>query len=134
MHKSRLCYITIDVNNFDKALHFYTNAFGAKLEEFSTIGNSDTTYRRLKIPDNDIRILLQLVPEEKTSKTRIHIDIETDDIEAEASRLEKFGAKKHKYMHERGFNYWVMLDPFDNEFCILQPEYPKLLNKAKVWE
>ena len=66
MHKSRLCYITIDINDFDKAVDFYSKALNAELEGFPTTGNSDTVYRRLKLPDSDIRILLQLVPEEKT--------------------------------------------------------------------
>lgn len=133
MHKSRICYITIDINDFDKGVKFYTKALGAKLEAFSTTGNSDIVYRRLKLPDSEIRILLQLVPEKKACKTRIHIDIETDDVEAEATRLEKLGATKHKFMDERGFRYWIMFDPFGNEFCVLQPEYPTLLAKRKAW-
>ncbi|OGY56962.1 MAG: hypothetical protein A2Y84_00735 [Candidatus Colwellbacteria bacterium RBG_13_48_8] len=134
MHKSRLCYITIDINDFNKAVDFYSKTFNAELEAFSTTGNSDTVYRRLKLPDSDIRILLQLVPEKKTCKTRIHIDIETDDVEAEVKRLERLGATRHKYTDERGFQFWVMLDPFGNELCVLQPEYPKLLEEANTWD
>ncbi len=134
MHKSRICYITIDVNDFDKAVEFYSKAFNAELEGFPTTGNSDTVYRRLKIPGSDIRLLLQLVPEEKACKTRVHLDIESDDIDAEADRLVKLGARKHKYMDERGFQFWIMFDPFGNEFCVLQPEYPKLLEHGNKWQ
>lgn len=129
MHKSRICYITIDINSFEIGVSFWSQALGAELEGFSTTGNSDIVYRRLRVPDSDIRILLQLVPEKKTAKTRIHIDIETDDTDAEAERLVKLGAKKQRLMDERGFRFWVMEDPFGNEFCVLQPEYPELLNK-----
>lgn len=133
MHKSRLCYITIDINDFEKAVAFWSNALNAQLEPFKTTGNSDLVYRRLKLPDSNIRILLQMVPETKTSKTRVHIDIETDDVEKEADRLEKLGAKRYKLIEDRGFRFWVMLDPFENEFCVLQPEYPELLKKAHNW-
>jgi predicted enzyme related to lactoylglutathione lyase len=134
MHKSRLCYITIDINDFDRAVDFWSQALGAELEPFATTGNSDIVYRRLRLPDSDIRILLQLVSEKKTAKTRVHVDIETDDVEAEADRLEKLGAKRHQLMDERGFRFWVMLDPFGNEFCVLQPEYPDLLAKRVSWK
>ena len=134
MHKSRLCYITIDINDFEKAVEFWSRALGAELEPFATTGNSDIVYRRLKLPDNDIRVLLQMVPEKKTSKTRVHIDIESDDVEAEVSRLVNLGAKKQRLVDERGFRFWVMEDPFDNEFCVLQPEYPELLSKYAAWD
>lgn len=133
MHKSRLCYITIDINDFDRGVAFWSQALGAEPESFSNTGNSDQVYRRLKLPDSDIRILLQLVPEAKTAKTRIHLDIETDDTDAEADRLEKLGATKHRLEDERGFRFWVMLDPFGNEFCVLQAEYPELLAKGNSW-
>jgi len=55
-------------------------------------------------------------------------------VEAEADRLEKLGAKRHQLIDERGFRFWVMVDPFDNEFCVPQPEYPELLAKRTIWE
>ena len=40
-------------------------------------------YRRLRLPDSEIRILIQKTSDEKTSKERMHLDLETDDVEAE---------------------------------------------------
>lgn len=135
MHKSRICYITIDINDFEVGVAFWSQALNAELEGFSTTGNSDIVYRRLKLPNSDIRILLQLVSEKKSAKTRVHIDIEADDTDAEAERLVKLGAKKQRLTDERGFRFWVMEDPFGNEFCVLQPEYPELLEKnGPTWK
>jgi Glyoxalase-like domain len=48
-------------------------------------------YRRLRLPDAEIRVLLQRTDDEKVSKERMHLDLETDDIEAEVRRLEELG-------------------------------------------
>lgn len=50
----------------------------------------------------------------------MHLDIETDDVEVEAKRLEALGATRWDHQQERGFDFWVMCDPWSNEFCVLQ--------------
>lgn len=134
-HRSRLCYITIDTNDLDRGVEFWCAALNAEPEPDLLGSISDHTYRRLRLPSTDIRVLLQKVPEPKQAKTRVHIDIETDDVDAEVHRLTRLGAKQQRRVNERGFNFCVMEDPFNNEFCILQPEFPELLTKAgAVWE
>jgi hypothetical protein len=44
--------------------------------------NSQPVYRQLRLPDSDIRILLQKTADPKTSKERMHLDLETDDLDA----------------------------------------------------
>jgi Glyoxalase-like domain len=63
----------------------------------------------------------------------MHLDIETDDLEAEAQRLETLGATRWNLQQERGFIFWVLQDPWKNEFCILQTEFPELLAQRKPW-
>lgn len=87
----------------------------------------------MKLPHADLRILLQLVPEGKACKSRMHLDIESDDVEGEVERLVKLGAKRLRHVEERGFAFWVLVDPFDNEFCVLQPEFPNLLEALPNW-
>jgi predicted enzyme related to lactoylglutathione lyase len=50
----------------------------------------------------------------------MHLDIETADIEAEATRLEALGARRVRadHMHEHGTNWILMNDPEGNEFCV----------------
>ena len=53
------------------------------------MGKSRPIYRRLRLPDSDIRVLLQRTDDEKVSKERMHLDLETDDVEAEVRRLKR---------------------------------------------
>jgi hypothetical protein len=48
-------------------------------------------------------------------KGRMHLDIETDDIDAEVRRLEALGATRWDHQQERGFDFWVMRDPWQND-------------------
>ena len=65
------------------------------------------------------KLLLQRVPEQKTTKNRVHFDVETADIEAMASELESRGAKRvGGVQSEHGSSWIVMNDPEGNEFCV----------------
>lgn len=85
-------------------------------------------------PDNkDSRIFFQKVPEGKTAKNRLHLDVRVggprgtppderkQSIYLEAERLEKLGAT-HLKDHEVGgefAEFWVVMqDPEGNEFCL----------------
>jgi hypothetical protein len=61
----------------------------------------------------------------------MHLDLETDNVEAEVQRLEALGATLWDHQRERGFDFWVMRDPWDNELCVLQAEFPELLAKRE---
>jgi predicted enzyme related to lactoylglutathione lyase len=60
------------------------------------------------------------VPEPKTVKNRMHLDIDAADIEAEAARLEALGARRvaDDQVHEHGTHWILMADPEGNEFCV----------------
>ena len=60
------------------------------------------------------------MPEQKVAKNRMHLDIETSDIDAEATRLEHLGARRvTRDAHAEHGSYWhVMADPEGNEFCV----------------
>jgi hypothetical protein len=57
------------------------------------------------------RILLQRTTETKTHKERVHLDLETDDVQAEVRRLEALGATRYDHQQERGYDFWVLHDP-----------------------
>ena len=59
-------------------------------------------------------MLLQKVPH----ASRVHLDIETDDIEAEAARLVALGAKRI----EKIKTWWVMEAPSGHRFCVVRPQ------------
>jgi predicted enzyme related to lactoylglutathione lyase len=131
MHRSRLCHLVIDVPDLDRGVWFWSAALNAREE--SLPWQSRPVYRRLRLPDSAIRILLQKTSDEKVSKERMHLDLEADDIEAEVSRLETLGATRRDHQAERGFEFWVLRDPWGNEFCVLQPEFPELLARQQPW-
>lgn len=95
--------------------------------------NSRPVYRQLRLPDSAIRILLQKTGDAKTTKERMHLDLETDDVEAEVKRLEVLAATRWDHQQERGFDFWVLRDPSGNEFCVLHPEFPELLAQREPW-
>jgi predicted enzyme related to lactoylglutathione lyase len=131
MHRSRVSHFVIDVPDLDQGTAFWSAALGATEETVSE--QSRHIYRRLRLPDSEIRILLQKTGDEKTSKERMHLDLETDDVEAEVTRLEALGATRWDHQTERGFDFWVLHDPWGNEFCVLQPEFPELLARQQPW-
>jgi hypothetical protein len=74
----------------------------------------------IHLPDSPTDgILFCRVPEEKTTKNRLHLDLRPDDQEAEVARLESLGAARVDI--GQGDVTWVVLaDPFGNEFCVLR--------------
>jgi len=76
------------------------------------------------------RIFFQQVPEGKTAKNRLHLDVSVTDgpqspledrrkrVQAASERLGKLGASLVETRDERGEHWAVMLDPEGNEFCI----------------
>jgi hypothetical protein len=80
----------------------------------------------LNTPDGDIQVLLQKVDH----PSRVHLDIETDDIEAEVQRLEKLGARRVKQLPR----WWVMEAPSGQRFCVVAPQRTDFDEGANQWE
>jgi hypothetical protein len=66
------------------------------------------------------RLFFQRVPEGKTVKNRVHLDLHVGPqrYAAEAERLEQLGARKLWYSDDRGAQCWTLADIEGNEFCI----------------
>ena len=124
MHRSRLCHVVIDVNDLEVGAGIWAAALGTR------VADTDPPYAMLEHGAGDLRILLLLVPEPKTAKSRVHLDFETDDVEAEARRLEGLGARRQQFVEE----WWVMEDPFGNEFCVLPSQTGDFPGDAAAWE
>ncbi|HEX4820468.1 MAG TPA: VOC family protein [Acidimicrobiales bacterium] len=94
-------------------------AFWAQALDYADVGNVEN-YTLLVPKSGGPHLLLQKVPEDKTGKNRMHLDIHTPDIEAEAHRLETLGATRvaHAPVSEHGHSWVLMADPEGNEFCV----------------
>ena len=55
--------------------------------------------------------MLQHTTDPKAGKERMHLDLETDDVEADVRRLEQLGATRYDHQQRRGLDFWVMRDP-----------------------
>ena len=130
-HRSRLCHFVIDVDDLDQGVTFWSAALDAKEEQLGEM--SRHVYRRLRLPDSTMRILLQRTDDPKSHKERMHLDLETDNVEAEVQRLEALGATRWDHQQERGYDFWVLRDPWANEFCVLQVNFPDLLAQRPTW-
>ena len=89
MHSSRLCAVLIDCNtpDVDEAARFWAKALGREVDPGHP--GSRGNYRMLETPPDEPIVQIQRVEHE----SRVHVDIETDDIPAEVARLEGLGAK-----------------------------------------
>lgn len=113
MHHSRLSTIVIDceVDDLTPAVQFWSRALGKPIASVDQDG--DGRYAELETEDDEPIILLQRVEHE----SRVHLDIETDDIEAEVARLEALGATRVAFCHER---WWVLQAPTGHRFCVVR--------------
>lgn len=125
MHKSRLSNIIIDcqTDDIEAAAGFWAAAI-CRVAESDT--DSAEPYRLLEGPQGEMKILVQAVQHE----SRVHLDIETNDIEAEVTRLEGLGAKRV----EKVKSWWVMEAPTGQRFCVVRPQRPDFEENANVWQ
>jgi hypothetical protein len=124
MHKSRLSTFVIDCQGDDveAAARFWSAALGRKIYKTP---DDDPGYRVLKSRADEPLLLVQKVEHE----SRIHLDIEADDLEAEVARLEQLGAKKVAFVKR----WWVMEAPTGQRFCVVQPQRGPLGDDANRW-
>lgn len=113
-HHSRLSTFVLDCNADDLAPHleFWSRALGKPVGSVDQDG--DGKYAELETAEDEPILLLQKVAHD----SRIHLDIETDDVDAEAARLEKLGARRI----EKVKTWWVMEAPSGHRFCVIRQQ------------
>ena len=116
-HRSRLAGFIIDCRDGDcrdgglaESADFWSQALGLEVEEYDEGGEG--IYAPLREGPNGLHIEVQKV----SHASRVHLDIEIDDIEAEVARLEKLGARRLEFVRER---WWVMEAPTGHRFCVV---------------
>ena len=104
---------------FDCADPRVLSAFWSELTGYLPVAEEDD-FVALAAPDHrGVRgILFWQVPEPKTAKSRMHVDLATKNPEDEIQRLVALGATRLEYREGNGSSWTVMLDPEGNEFCI----------------
>ena len=121
MHHSRLSTFVIDcrTESADEAARFWSAALGRPIE------GADGEYRQLAGSADEPILLVQKVDH----PGRVHLDIETDDQEAEVKRLEALGARRVA----RVKTWWVLEAPTGQRFCVVNPQRGPLKDRANEW-
>jgi hypothetical protein len=126
MHHSRLCALLIDcqTSDLDGAARFWADALGRPVDRGhpGTRGN----YVMLETPPDEPIVQIQRVEHE----SRVHVDIETDDLAAEVTRLTKLGATVAVRLER-----WVVMEaPTGQRFCVVKVQRPGFPKNANRWE
>ncbi|HXV23806.1 MAG TPA: VOC family protein [Alphaproteobacteria bacterium] len=125
MHRSRLGGVIIDcrTEDIDGAAEFWSQALGLDLVQ--TTDPRDKNYIRLRTASNDLDIEVQKVDH----PSRVHIDIETDDVVAEVRRLEALGAERIVEIRD-----WVVMQaPTGHRFCVVPVQRSGFASEANRW-
>lgn len=125
MHHSRISAFVLDcqVDDLATATEFWSKALGRPVASADQDG--DGKYAELKTGADEPFLLLQRVDHEP----RIHLDIESDDIEAEVARLEGLGAQRIAFVKR----WWVMQAPTGHRFCVVRKQTKKS-GKLNTWD
>ena len=125
MHRSRLAGFIIDcqTTDLDGAAQFWSAALGLPLRGKA---DDDPGYRLLENAPGDLHVEVQQVQH----PSRVHLDIESDDLEAEARRLEALGAKRIGHVKR-----WIVMEaPTGHRFCVVRPQSADFESTATRWE
>lgn len=126
MHKSQLAGFIIDCRTDDltEAAAFWGAALGMAVRALP--GDEGEKYARLVDPTERLHVEVQKVEHD----SRVHLDIETDDIEAEVKRLEALGARLVKRVQ----TWCVMQAPTGQRFCVVRAGTKDFAERANRWD
>ncbi|MFF9660637.1 VOC family protein [Streptomyces althioticus] len=88
--------------------------------DLAAVRRPDDPYEEESGTGRGRRLLFQRVPEEKTVKNRLHLDLHpgVDRRDEDLARLEELGARVLRRVEEPSGSWVVMADPEGNEFCL----------------
>ncbi|MFC8589888.1 VOC family protein [Streptomyces atroolivaceus] len=113
----RLYHLSVDTHNLPALARFWCAVLDWKVlvedAEEIVIGADEST-----LPG----MCFLSVPEGKTVKNRLHIDLTPDDRDAEVERIVALGARRVDVGQGEDATWVVLADPEGNEFCVLRPK------------
>jgi Glyoxalase-like domain len=107
--------VVIDCNDFGRMSAFWREAL-----HYLSRGPVEDDWVILRDPaGSNVNVSLQQVPEKRSGKNRLHLDLYTDDQEGEVERLLGIGATRHPRAPEPDEDFIVLEDPEGNLFCVV---------------
>ncbi|MGO9342433.1 MAG: VOC family protein [Acidimicrobiales bacterium] len=115
MGRNAALEVVLDCSDPQRLMEFWREALGYRVH-YSEPSLAVLVPQDAQIPP----LLLQRVPEPKSGKNRMHVDVVTENLDLEVKRLEALGARRlHAGVQSFGPTRWVtMADPENNEFCV----------------
>ena len=122
MHRSRIATVSIDCRTGDlsEAIAFWSSALGAEARPGAD--GRHASFEGLAGPRVDIQAV--------DHDPRVHLDLETDDREAECRRLTALGAREVARIAD-----WIVMEaPTGHRFCLIKPQGDDFPGDAPRWE
>ena len=114
--------VDVPAEVFEQTAAFWSGALGKEAE----FDDDNPEYAQF----DEVFPGMQFYVQRVDAPARVHLDIETDDVEAEVRRLESLGAERvvpHK-------SWWVMRDPAGLLFCVVRVQSPEAFERhARTW-
>lgn len=113
----QVSFVTIDANDPERLAAFWGEILGAGVEERADRGRFVYLQRV-----NGTLLCFQRVPESKTGKNRVHLDLRIEDLEEATERILALGGSWDGFDRALDEDRWRTLrDPEGNEFDIFEP-------------
>ena len=131
MHRSRLTGVLFDVPG--EVSEAETSFWSAALGRPPTPNEDGDDYEFLEGLFSGLQVMVQRIGTGVgvSAPARVHVDIETDDVEAEVQRLERLGAARVRAVE----SWWIMRDPAGLLFCVVRVQSPEEFARAAItWD
>jgi predicted enzyme related to lactoylglutathione lyase len=110
----KLSEVVIDCHDCDLLAEFWANVLGG------TPVRESVEWVAVMMADGSTTVSFQQVPEDKTGKNRVHLDVLVDDLEQAAARCVELGATRIGGRQGDPLGDFIVLaDPEGNEFCVV---------------
>jgi hypothetical protein len=125
MHRSRLTAIGVDVpsESQEREAEFWAAVVGGAVERRDDPNDPNLTVGGPR----GLELFVQRIGQDRG---RVHLDIETDDVEAEVVRLERLGAQRVQKLK----TWWVMRDPAGLVFCVVAAQGGAFPTDSQTWD
>ena len=109
----RISNVGIDCNDLRGMTDFWQALTGYQSD------SSGDDYVYLKAADGSFGLFMQQVPEKRSEKNRLHLDIEVDDVDVAVKEVTRHGARELARHGKEGEQWAVLADPEGNQFCLV---------------
>lgn len=114
-------YVTFDTQDPDLISPFWCQLLGVEVQSVRDQGRYVVLAPSPAV--GGMMVAFQRVPEAKTAKNRLHLDVHVDDLDVSTQQIEALGGRwiePDNTLELDGFLWRCMADPEGNEFCIMR--------------